>query len=101
MVHSLIVKVILPIINPRLCITPLKDRVVSAGEFLYPDLVPPELTFENTISSLEEREKHTFLAFVIGHMLCWEPERRMTAMELLQHPWLAGTVLPWQIGGDP
>jgi serine/threonine-protein kinase SRPK3 len=50
---------------------------------------------EDTISSLEEEEKHAFLDFVVGNMLCWEPEKRRTAKELLQHPWLAGTVLPW------
>jgi serine/threonine-protein kinase SRPK3 len=62
---------------------------------LYPDLVPSELILEDTISSLEEEEKHAFLDFVVGNMLCWEPEKRRTAKELLQHPWLAGTVLPW------
>ncbi|KAH9216886.1 kinase-like domain-containing protein [Leptodontidium sp. 2 PMI_412] len=68
----------------------------SEGEFLYPDLVPRGLKLENTISSLEEQEKQGFLDFVVGSMLCWDPEKRMTANELLQHPWLAGTVLPWQ-----
>jgi serine/threonine-protein kinase SRPK3 len=51
---------------------------------------------ENTISSLAEEENHAFLDFVVGNMLCWEPEKRKTAKELLQHPWLAGTMLPWE-----
>ncbi|TVY71435.1 Serine/threonine-protein kinase SRPK [Lachnellula suecica] len=68
----------------------------SEGGFLYPDLVPRELKLENTISSLDEEEKHAFLDFVAGSMLCWDPEKRMTAKELLRHPWLEGTVLPWQ-----
>ncbi|KAH7342930.1 CMGC protein kinase [Rhexocercosporidium sp. MPI-PUGE-AT-0058] len=68
----------------------------SEGGFLYPDLVPRELKLENTISSLEEEEKHAFLDFVVGSMLCWDPRKRLMAKELLQHPWLEGTVLPWQ-----
>jgi serine/threonine-protein kinase SRPK3 len=69
---------------------------VFAGVFLYPDLVPKDLELKDTISSLEENEKNAFLDFVVGNMLCWAPEKRMTAKELLQHPWLKGTVLPWQ-----
>ena len=65
---------------------------MSVGKFLYPDLFPNALILENTISSLEEEENHAFLDFVVGNMLCWEPGKRMTAKELLQHPWLAGTV---------
>jgi hypothetical protein len=69
---------------------------VCIGKFLYPNLIPSELILENTISSLAEEEKHSFLDFVVGSMLCWEPERRKTAKELLQHPWLEGTMLPWE-----
>ncbi|TAQ91348.1 hypothetical protein B7494_g365 [Chlorociboria aeruginascens] len=68
----------------------------SEGKFLYLDLVPSNLKLENTISALDGEEKNAFLEFVVGNMLCWEPEKRKTARELLRHPWLAGTVLPWE-----
>ena len=63
---------------------------------MYPELVLNALKLENTIISLEEEGKHAFLDFVAGHILCWDPEERTTAKELLQHPWLRETVLPWQ-----
>lgn len=68
---------------------------MPVGTFLYPDLVHAELSLENTISSLEGEEKRGFLDFVVKNMLCWVPEHRKTAKELLDHPWLKGTELPW------
>jgi hypothetical protein len=65
---------------------------LCAGNFLNPDLVPNELYLENTISSLEEEEKHPFLDFIVGNMLCWEPEKRRTTKELLQHRTKVGGV---------
>ncbi len=65
------------------------------GTFLYPDLVPTKLSLEDTISYLEEEEKRAFLDFVVKNMLCCVPEHRKTAKELLEHPWLKGTELPW------
>jgi serine/threonine-protein kinase SRPK3 len=68
---------------------------VPIGTFLYPDLVPVKLSLDDTISSLEGEEKRAFLDFVVHNMLCWVPEHRKTAKELLEHPWLKGTELPW------
>jgi len=59
---------------------------------LYPDLIPDELNIENSLSSIEGEEKRAFLDFVVTNMLCWVPEQRKTAKELLRHPWLKG---PW------
>ncbi|KAL2061953.1 hypothetical protein VTL71DRAFT_7331 [Oculimacula yallundae] len=66
------------------------------GTFLYPELVPSKLSLEDTISSLEGEEKRAFLDFVTDNMLCWAPEQRKTAKELLEHPWLKGIELPWE-----
>ncbi|KAK2623947.1 hypothetical protein QTJ16_006581 [Diplocarpon rosae] len=66
------------------------------GSFLYPELIPKELKFENTIATLENEEKSAFLDFVAGGMLRWDPVERKTAKELLTHPWLADVVLPWE-----
>ncbi|CZS88737.1 related to serine/threonine-protein kinase [Rhynchosporium agropyri] len=68
----------------------------NEGTFLYPELVP-KLGLESTISSLEGEEKRAFLEFVVNHMLCWVPERRKTAKECLEHPWLKGIELPWEL----
>lgn len=67
----------------------------NEGVFLYPDLIPSKMSLEDTISSLEGEEKHAFLDFVVNSMLCWVPEHRKTAKELLEHPWLKGSELPW------
>jgi hypothetical protein len=61
---------------------------------LYLDLIP-KLRLEDTISSLEGENKCTFLNFAVRNMLCSVPEPRKTAKELLEHPWLKGTELPW------
>lgn len=42
---------------------------------------------EGTITTLDELEKELFLDFVF-QMLEWAPERRASAKELLEHPWL-------------
>ncbi|MCJ1401818.1 hypothetical protein MMC11_005035 [Xylographa trunciseda] len=67
----------------------------SEGTFLYPELIPTKLNLEDTITSLAGEEKSAFLDFVVGNMLCWVPEHRKTAKELLKHSWLKGTELPW------
>lgn len=65
------------------------------GAFLYPDLIRSKLNLEDTISSLEGESKKDFLDFVVKNMLCWVPEHRKTAKELLEHPWLKGIEPPW------
>ncbi|KAF2453046.1 CMGC protein kinase [Lineolata rhizophorae] len=60
----------------------------SEGDFLYSQLIPNNISLSDLILSLEGEDKLLFLDFV-GHMLQWLPERRKTAKELLEHPWLA------------
>ena len=64
------------------------------GKFLYPELIP-KITLEDTISSIEGKGKKDFLNFVMESMLCWVPENRKTAKELLEHPYLKGVETPW------
>ncbi|KAL1858132.1 hypothetical protein VTK73DRAFT_7927 [Phialemonium thermophilum] len=59
----------------------------SQGEFLHRDLVPVGHDLASTISSLHGDDKELFRDF-IGHILQWLPEKRKTAKELLEHPWL-------------
>ncbi|KAF9630840.1 CMGC/SRPK protein kinase [Lasiodiplodia theobromae] len=47
----------------------------------------PPLSFETEEENLEGRDKELFLAFMRS-MLCWLPEQRKTARELLEHPWM-------------
>ncbi|QSS57221.1 protein kinase [Histoplasma capsulatum var. duboisii H88] len=57
------------------------------GKFLYDDLIPTR-KLEDTVPSLEPRDKETFLSF-IKQMLAWLPEERKTARELMEHPFLS------------
>ncbi|KAI9703411.1 MAG: hypothetical protein M1820_005883 [Bogoriella megaspora] len=60
----------------------------SEGDFLYQELIPKNTTLSDSVFSLKREDKQLFLDFV-SHMLQWLPERRKTAKELLDHPWLA------------
>ena len=60
-----------------------------------PDLVSSNLNFDDTITSFERKEKRAFLDFVVNNMLCWPPEHRKTAKQLIEHRWLKDTRLPW------
>ena len=62
------------------------DLFVVIGKFLHEDLIPAR-KLEDSISSLEEKEKQVFLSFV-RNMLTWLPEQRKTARELTEHPFL-------------
>ena len=62
------------------------DFFAVAGEFLHENLIPTR-KLEDTIPSLEEKERHAFLSFV-RDMLTWCPEERKTARELIDHPFL-------------
>ena len=59
------------------------------GVFLYENLVPRDVSLSSRVLSLDGRDKILFLDFV-SHMLEWLPEKRRTAKELLEHPWLTG-----------
>jgi serine/threonine-protein kinase SRPK3 len=59
----------------------------STGEFLRKDLIPNYLKFADTITLFEVKEKIQFIAFV-SRMLQWQPEKRSTAKDLLEDPFL-------------
>lgn len=59
---------------------------VLTGEFLYTDLIPKR-RLEDTLPSLESKERELLLSFV-SKMVCWLPEDRSTARELIEHPFL-------------
>ncbi len=61
------------------------------GQWLLHDTIPlPNLSFEGSEVALESQniDNRQFLSF-IKRMLQWEPEKRPTAAELLEDPWLA------------
>ena len=53
--------------------------------------IPKELSLENSEENLEGRKKKLFLQFM-RKMVCWVPEERKTARELLEDPWLNGII---------
>lgn len=58
------------------------------GDFKFPHLIPPEsFNFSNLVPVLQGEDKRLFIEFV-RKMLRWEPERRLTAKELYNDPWL-------------
>lgn len=57
------------------------------GKFKYPDYIDQEISFESSITRLRGEEKDLFLDMA-RHMLCWVPEERWTAKQLLEHPYL-------------
>ncbi|EUC50082.1 hypothetical protein COCMIDRAFT_83008 [Bipolaris oryzae ATCC 44560] len=53
--------------------------------------VVPQLSLEESVSSLDGEAKEQFLNF-IRSMLKWLPEKRKQASELLKDPWMAGAI---------
>lgn len=51
------------------------------------DLVPEAFTLADSVLSLEGGDKQEFLNFA-QKMLQWLPEKRKSAKELLEDPWL-------------
>ncbi|KAL8667885.1 MAG: hypothetical protein Q9202_000350 [Teloschistes flavicans] len=64
-----------------------KDFFNEDGSFKHPELIPEDLSLESSFPSLQGDEKGEFLAF-LRSMIDWLPERRKTARELLNDPWL-------------
>ncbi|KAF8594562.1 kinase-like protein [Ceratobasidium sp. AG-I] len=58
------------------------------GTFQNPELIPANRTLEDSVQSLIGEDKRLFLAFA-KKMLCWMPEERLAAKELLSDPWLS------------
>ncbi|KAH7176421.1 kinase-like domain-containing protein [Dactylonectria macrodidyma] len=58
------------------------------GVFKHPELIPDEMfTLSNSTPMLEGQERALFIEFA-KRMLTWLPEKRATAKELLEDPWL-------------
>ncbi|RMZ82758.1 hypothetical protein DV738_g1546, partial [Chaetothyriales sp. CBS 135597] len=57
------------------------------GEFRKPQYIQRDQTFEHSITSMKGEEKALFIDFA-KKMVCWLPEQRWTAKQLLQHPFL-------------
>ncbi|KAF1919640.1 kinase domain-containing protein [Ampelomyces quisqualis] len=64
-----------------------KDFFDDEGKWIANMPIPEGLTLESSEENLVGKEKEAFLEFV-RCMLRWKPEDRMTAKELLNHPWL-------------
>ncbi|OJJ44440.1 hypothetical protein ASPZODRAFT_71973 [Penicilliopsis zonata CBS 506.65] len=58
----------------------------TEDELLYKELIPSR-SLEDTTPFLEDKDKEAFLSFV-REMLNWLPEKRKTARELMDHPFL-------------
>lgn len=64
------------------------NSLACLGDFKFPHLIPPEnFNFSNLVPVLQGEDKRLFIEFVCK-MLRWEPERRLTAKELYNDPWL-------------
>ncbi|KAL9133445.1 MAG: hypothetical protein Q9175_005381 [Cornicularia normoerica] len=59
----------------------------SEGEFMHKNLIPDSFNMDGSVLSLEGKDKEEFLNFV-QKMLQWLPEKRKSAKELLEDPWL-------------
>jgi len=57
------------------------------GEFRDPSLIPGGFSFESSITCFHGKDKELFIDFA-KKMICWLPEERWTAKQLLDHPWL-------------
>jgi serine/threonine-protein kinase SRPK3 len=57
------------------------------GKFRHPKLIRDGVSFESSITRFKGKDKELFIDFV-KKMICWLPEERWTAKQLLQHPWL-------------
>jgi serine/threonine protein kinase len=58
-------------------------------------ITPKDFNLESTVTSLEGDERDEFLNFV-RKMLRWLPEKRPTAKELIDDPWLNLTRKDWK-----
>ncbi|PTU24848.1 hypothetical protein P175DRAFT_0528359 [Aspergillus ochraceoroseus IBT 24754] len=58
------------------------------GGFLYQNLIPSR-SIDQSFPCLPGNDKDAFMSF-ISCMLTWDPEKRKTARELMEHPFLIG-----------
>ncbi|GKZ46669.1 hypothetical protein AbraIFM66951_009808 [Aspergillus brasiliensis] len=68
----------------------IRDELFSPqGSFRFPELIPSgEFNFSNMTPFLHGEDQRLFIEFV-RRMLRWEPERRSSAKELYNDPWLS------------
>jgi serine/threonine protein kinase len=57
------------------------------GQFRHPKLIREGFSFESSITRFKGKDKELFIDFA-KKMICWLPEERWTAKQLLEHPWL-------------
>jgi serine/threonine-protein kinase SRPK3 len=57
------------------------------GNFRHPKLVPEGFSFESSITRFKAKDKELCIDFA-KKMICWLPEERWTAKQLLDHPFL-------------
>lgn len=69
------------------CVGHIANGLSGPGKFKYPDLVPKDARLEQLLDRIEGDERSAFLGFM-SKTLQWLPEDRMTAAELLSHPWV-------------
>ena len=63
--------------------------LMRLGTFKFPHLIPSEgYNFSNLTPILHGEDKRLFIEFV-RRMLQWEPERRSSAKQLYNDPWLS------------
>ncbi|KAK2767427.1 hypothetical protein FQN54_003583 [Arachnomyces sp. PD_36] len=67
------------------------DFWTEEGEWLGHTPIPSSRSLESLETRLQDKSKSSFLRF-IRRALAWIPEERPTAKELLQDPWLRGTI---------
>jgi serine/threonine-protein kinase SRPK3 len=78
----------------RYCV---KLTEVLSGNWIAEIDVPQGLTLETSEENLHGEKKEEFLQFV-RCMLQWRPEDRLTAKELLEHPWMRGNLSAFPTG---
>jgi len=61
---------------------------MELGQFSYPELIPTDISLQDSVLAIDGEDKRLFLNFV-RKMLEWLPEDRKTAKELTEDPWLA------------
>ena len=70
------------------------------GRFRHPKLVRDGFHFESSITRIRGKDKELFIDFV-KKMICWLPEERWTAKQLLEHPWLKEMAVEDSAGSIP
>ena len=65
-------------------------ETLVTGQMIRKDLIQERRNLEATVTELSGEDKASFLDLA-SHMLQWLPEKRMTAKELLQHPFFEST----------